>query len=73
MDDYANPLPPLIQTMTLVVGREKGKSLDPAVLEFLAFALSATGQAAVTRDNFRPLEIAEVHAGFDRVGFSSVK
>ena len=73
VDDYANPLPPLIQTMTLVVGREKGKSLDPAVLEFLAFALSASGQAAVTRDNFRPLEIAEVHAGFDRAGFSSVK
>ena len=73
LDDDGKPLPPLTQTMSLVVAREKGKPLPPAVLEFVAFALSASGQAAVTRDNFRPLEIAEVHAGFDRAGFSPVK
>ena len=73
LDDEGKPLPPLTQTMMLVIGREKGKPLPPAILEFVAFALSESGQAAVSRDHFRPLEIAEVHAGFDKAGFSPVK
>jgi len=61
------------QDMYLVIGREAGKPPVPEVLEFLAFALSKTGQDLVLTDLFRVLEPSEVHAGLDRLGFSPVK
>lgn len=67
------PVPQLLQTMYLVAPRQKDKTLHPAALELMAYALSQSGQNQVTQDNFRPLDLAEVHAGFDKIGFSPIK
>jgi phosphate transport system substrate-binding protein len=61
------------QGMYVVIGREKGKPPAPEVLEFVAFALSKTGQNLVLTDNFRTLDLSEVHAGLDKLGFSPLK
>jgi len=65
--------PSLNQELFLVVAREKGKPLSPPVLEFLAFALSQTGQDCAARDGFKGLDRSGILAGFDRAGFSPVK
>jgi phosphate transport system substrate-binding protein len=67
------PVPQLLQTMYLVAPRQKDKTLHPAALELIAYALSQSGQTVVTQDNFRPLDLAEVHAGLDKAGFSPIK
>jgi len=63
----------LVQDTCLVLAREKGKPPAPAILEFVAYALSQSGQSAVARDGFLPLERHEILAGLDRLGFSPAK
>lgn len=71
--ENGSEIPALSQPICLVVAKEKDKPLPPAALEFLAFALSQSGQTMVSRDNFQPLPPAEVHAGLDKLGFSPIK
>lgn len=65
VDEVARRDYPLSREIYVLVDREPGKPLSPIVGEFLLFALSAEGQAAVARDRsgfiaLRPDRVAEV-------------
>jgi phosphate transport system substrate-binding protein len=54
---------PLARRTYAFVDRKLGMSLDPKIAEFLRYALSADGQADITRDNgFLPLDEATIAA-----------